>query len=196
MTGYTPDTLDRRLGLVSDPSSPDAIILAGFQLSELCPIDQLDLPPVLAQVVATGNPFRIRLPVLLGGEIEYVDIEGEVTQIEGESADIFQPRRVEVAAGFGGPTASNTYMAAAELTTQLASDLPQIRIATLQPLYDLAFNRGQSLSTVLRHGASVAYYSVDEAVRARGGRPETQIEKPDNSFMFGKAPDKFPRKKI
>ncbi len=157
-----------------DPGSPEAIVSSSWDTIGLCPLDQIDDPPVIAQAFGQGYIFRVRLPIFLASTATLV--YGSIDFADSVSAGVFQTREVAVVVGFGGPDASNRYMRAVASRVPL-QDLLRISIASLQPLYDIAFNSRMSLETLLSHGSSIRRVNVDDLVRMRGGDPDFQLDR-------------------
>lgn len=181
MSEQHPIPIEAFQGNFFDPASPESMIAADWQTIEFCPLDDMDYPPVIAQAYGLGNTFRVRLPVFFREEPALVN--GDVIISPETSAGIFTPRNVAVITGFGGPDAINRYIQAIASRVR-PHDIQRVDLESLQPLFDIAWDQGMSLTTLRRHGSSIARVNVDDLVRARGGNPSYRIPKPKGSFKL------------
>lgn len=118
-----------------------------------------DVPPIIANSVLHGAPYRIRL-----------------------DGTIFQQRRVGVVAGIN--EMGDDYFTAANDAHTTPSDYPDAPLAQAGNLFDRANEGTRSLITVLRAGASTVFFDTDAKIRQNGGDPGHHIVKPKSSFAY------------
>ncbi len=146
--------LEGRIGLLSDPSSPDAVIQSGLKQA---PPDQWDASPMTEFGVLTGNIYRRKL-----------------------AGTFHQNRRVTIVVG--EHTAKLLYKAARDAGGD-TSRLPPIQINEPAQLYGFeqgpeALSDGSpSLQTARKRGASSPHVDTEAAFEKRGGNRLAKISK-------------------
>lgn len=151
------------------------------------------------QIIEDGSPPRDqdRPPGVLQGElmgnarrhwIEVQNLAGEIFR-----ASLTRVTRVLVV--LDGQKSKVTY----RVIRKAPSDVHQFPHAPLDEYKDSHLTEedtSPSLDSVRSHGtSSPMQFDVDDLTRRRGGDPQATIVKSDKSFLFGKTPSKFKRKK-
>lgn len=168
MSGYPAESLIGRIGRLSDPTNPDAVMQDGLPQ---VPLDEWDAEPVTAQTAAVGEPRRHAV--------------GSV-QIGESKKTLYELRAPLIVVGNDGKTNGILFIRPQELTPTkraIVDSLPTIALNEAQEL-DQAEITGPTLTTVRKKpgGSTTAHFDTDEAVRARGGNPKYRIPKPAGSF--------------
>lgn len=163
-TVVTAPPLEGRIGLLTDPSSPDAVMQRGLKQA---PPDQWDAPQMIEFGVLTGDIFRRKL-----------------------AGRFPQERRVTIVVG--ELTGKLLYQAARDAGVD-TSRLPHIHIRDEAILFgfergtEALVEGSPSLQTARKRGASSPHVDTEAAFEARGGKRDEKIPK-RGGWNFGAAP--------